>query len=76
MAENAATRTELTVGPWKDPIIGIVKHFVELLPTEQSEKRLAFLTATFQELFDDRKDQHKQDVVELEWKGTAQTSII
>ena len=42
--ENAATRVESAVGPWKDPIIGIIKQFVECLPTEQLEKMLAFLT--------------------------------
>ena len=62
-AENATTRAESAVRPWKDPIIGIIKHFVEILPTEQLEKILAFLIGTFQELSDDWKDQYKQDVV-------------
>ena len=62
-AENAATMAESAVGPWKDPIIDIIKHFVEILPTEQLEKILAFLIGTFQELSDDWKDQYKQDVV-------------
>ena len=44
--KNAATRVESAVRPWKDPIIGIVKQFVELLPTEQLEKMLAFPTGT------------------------------
>ena len=60
---EAATRAESAVRPWKDPIIGIIKHFVEILPTEQLEKILAFLIGTFQELSDDWKDQYKQDVV-------------
>ena len=58
--ENAATRVESDVEPWTDPIIGIVKHFVELLPSEQSGNMLAFLTGTFQELSDDRKERYKQ----------------
>ena len=32
-SENAATRAESAVGLWKDPIIVIVKHFVDLLLT-------------------------------------------
>ena len=63
--ENTATRVESDVGPWTDPIIGIAKHFVELLPPDQSEKMLAFLTGTFQELSDDRKEWYKQAVIEL-----------
>ena len=63
--KNTATRVESDVGPWTDPIIGIVKHFVELLPPDQSEKILAFLTGTFQEFFDYQKERYKQDVPEL-----------
>ena len=67
--KNAATTVESAVGPWKDPIIGIVNQFIELLPTEQLEKMLAFLTGTYQELSDDRKDHYKQEVVELPTAG-------
>ena len=44
--ENVGTRVESAVGSWKDPIIGIVKQFVNLLPVEHLEKMLAFLTGT------------------------------
>ena len=44
--ENVGTRVESAFGPWEDPIIGIIKQFVDLLPTEQLEKMLAFLTGT------------------------------
>ena len=73
--ENTATRVESDVEPWTDPIIGIVKHFVELLPSEQSEKMLAFLTGTFQELSDDRKERYKQDVVELPTAGASEEEV-
>ena len=55
--------------------IGIVKHFVELLPSEQSEKMLAFLTCTFQELSDDRKEEYKLDVVELPTAGASEEEV-
>ena len=74
-SENAATRAESAVGLWKDPIIVIVKHFVDLLLTEQSEKMLAFLIGTFQEFSDDRKDQYKQDVVELPTAGASEEEV-
>ena len=44
--ENAGTRVESAVGPWKDPIMDIVEQFVDLLLTEQLEKMFAFLTGT------------------------------
>ena len=72
---NARSRVESDVEPWTDPIIGIVKHFVELLPSEQSEKMLAFLTGTFQELSDDWKERYKQDVVELPTAGASEEEV-
>ena len=63
------------VEPWTDPIIGIVKYFVELLPSEQSEQMLAFLTGTFQELSYDRKERYKQDVVELPTAGASEEEV-
>ena len=55
--------------------IGIIKHFLELLPPDQSEKMLAFLTGTFQELSDDRKERYKQDVVELPKSGASEEEV-
>ena len=73
--KNAATWVESAVGPWTDPIIGIIKHFLELLPPDQSEKMLAFLTGTFQELSDDRKEWYRQNVLELPTAGAIEEEV-
>ena len=44
--ENVGTLVESAVGPWENPITCIVKQFVDLFPTEQLEKMLAFHTGT------------------------------
>ena len=73
--ENGATKTESAVGPWIDPIIDILKHFVELLPPDQSQKMLSFLNGTFQEFSDDQKERYKPDIVKLSTAGPSEEEV-
>ena len=73
--ENGAKKTESAVGPWIDPIIDILKHFVELLPPDQSQKMLSFLNGTFQEFSDDQKERYKQDIVKLSTAGASEEEV-